>query len=515
MQEYGRELVAPLINGVQPDDRMQRDSPHLIQSKNAKPSPFGAISPEKLTDPTASTIATYPFPQLMRGGRWYLKLGQTTLDAGTSAAFATLSSITTYDSGTPASTLAIAAGGPWHAAFFHDMVFLTNGASFIFKLPSNASSKWYNNTTIAVRALCRYKTRLALLGVNLGASWLANTRWLQVLDHWRRTLPGHEYANENFSPDTSWVFWSKYGGDAFDRPFLPMMAMLGVLGNSAFDDMWPVIKADIENRQIGFWPMPDPGIIGSGCALGSDLVVFGANGILRLEPRDYGFEETPEHPYGLYGRGALGGWAREVVFIGSGGYLYKWVLGAGIKNLGFRHIFRLYDATKTIVTYDPVEDEYWISDGTYCYILTSADKLGGPLEIMPSAVVREGTSLYACKKGTATQVLLQYKEISWGSRDFKHFQGMQLEYEGVTGVEAMVEWRNKMADGYVARAYKPANVAGFCPLDMSSVDGRMNIRATIADLTTPNVRIGLAELRFQNEGKQYERGTSGRSGNLS
>lgn len=505
MQEYGRETSNPCVNGLQPDERSPRDAPYLTYCKNLKPSAYGLISPEVYTDPTASTVSTWPFPQLRRGGRSYLKLDATAISTGTSAAFASLSGQTTYSSTAPASTLAIAQGGTWHTAFFHDVWFATNGASFVFKLPSNSSSKVYCNTTITVKAICRHRNRLFMGGVNLG-SWGAGSRFQKVVQLWKDTLRPFEYSTSAMTPDTTFVFWSRYGGDANDYPFYVMMAMMGFLGDTIFDELYPLIERDIKERSMGFWPVQVPGDITALHGLGDDLIAFGTNGMARMSPTDEGgYSDAPERPYGIYGRGSVCGWERELVFIGSGGDLYKWVLGEGITKLGFRYYLRSLTAASTVISYDPYEGDYTITDGTTCYILNAWDKLGGPITIHPTSLVREGTNLYSCKTGTATQCEVHFKEMSWGNRDSKHVPVIQMEYENITSPEGRIDWRENVAASYATTSWTPYNREGACSPSVSFVDGIIKFRGTI----TTDARIGGGEIRYQQEGRRFVRGISG------
>lgn len=505
MQEYGRETSTPFVNGLEPDPRTPRDSPYCTYCRNLKPSPYGLISPEVFTDPTASTVSTWPFPQLRRGGRNYLKLGVTTIATGTTAAFASLGNVTTYNSTSPASTLAIAQGHTYNTAFFHDIWLATNDTSMVFKLPSNDSSKVYCNTTITVKALHRHKNMLTLGGVSLG-TWGSGSRFQKVVQLWKDTLRPHEYSTAAMSPDTTFVFWSRYGGDANDHPFKVMMAMMGFLGDTIFDELYQLIERDIKERSMGFWPVQVPGDILALASIGDDLVAFGANGMARMSPVEGGgFAEVPEQPYGIYGRGCVAGWERELVFIGSGGDLYKWVLGEGIRKLGFRTLLRSLSATNTVISHDPYEGDYTITDGTTCYVLNALDRLGGPMTIHPTSLVREGTNLYSCKTGTATECELYLKEMSWGNRDSKHIPVIQMEYENITSAKGRIDWREDVAVAYASGAWTPYNKEGVCMPAVSFVDGKIKFKGNI----TTDARIGGGEIRFQQEGRRYVRGISG------
>jgi hypothetical protein len=509
MQEYGRETATIFTNGLAPDKRLPRDSPFLTYSKNLKPSAYGLVSPEAISDPTNSTFTEWPFPQLFRGGRSYLKLDKTGLSAGTSAAFASLSTITAYNSETPASTKSVTAGQSWHTAFFHDAWLATNGATLVFKLPGNDSSKTLATTAITVKTLCRYRNRLVFGGVDL-STWGSGTRFQKVVNLWKDTLRSHEYSTSAMTPDTTFVFWSRYGGDFCDYPFKPFMAMMGVFGNSVFDDMWPLIERGIKTREMGFWPVQVPGAIQHVRELGDDIVAFGSNGMVRLSPTEEGgFMEVQDRPYGIFGRSACAGWTRECVFIGSGGDLYKWPLGSGIQKIGFRDIFRTFTAASTVISHDPYEDDYYITDGTSCYILNAWNKLGGPFDVKPTMLTREGTSLYGMTTGSATEVEFHCKEMSWGNRDSKSIPELQMEYENVTGVQGRIDWReSSLTSTYTASGWTPFNKEGVCFPQVSFVDGKIKVKATISG-TPADVRFGGGEIRFQQEGKRFVRGISG------
>lgn len=334
MREFGINIDDALINGLLPDARAQRNLPYMQTMQNARPTPFGAVSPERISYPCDADYPTvdWPFPQLLRDERVILEAGATSLSTVSSAWAKT--SVTTYDPDTPANTKAIVQGGLWNLAAFRDLYFLTNGSSFVWKVPSNTSDKTFVRTDITVKALCRHNGRLILAGC--AGSWFAASRFTGILDAWRETSGQDVFTHEDVAIDTGFVFWCEQAGGANDLPFHVFLCMMGMYGDSAFDKVQEMILTHLEQGKIGIAWIPTPGDVKAVKGLGERILVYGDNGISSLNPSGNGYQEGNLIEIGIPGRGAVAGAPQEHLFVDNAEQVWRFPAGAAApQKLGY------------------------------------------------------------------------------------------------------------------------------------------------------------------------------------
>ena len=62
MQEASFEIREALEVGLRPDARVPRGTVALVEMRNLKPTPEGAVSPEKLTYPISDPVFSQVWP---------------------------------------------------------------------------------------------------------------------------------------------------------------------------------------------------------------------------------------------------------------------------------------------------------------------------------------------------------------------------------------------------------------------------------------------------------------------
>ena len=317
-------LNSAFANGLPPEADIDKNVPYLGRMKNLRPMPYGAIQPDTITQ--AVTLADmpqsalYPFPQYVKENNVELVLNSKNIYDST------LSEITTYNPQSQSSTSAILDDSIWQWAVMNERIyFMSNGTSFIFKLPSNTSNRnlvWKN---AHIRALCDVDNRLYVAGVSdvSGQSWFTGSRFLELLARWKFVRPDFVIADEDLVWGTHWIMYSETAGGATDTPYYLMMAALGIWGNTVFDKMKERILEAIEAGEIGFMPMRHTGEILAIKPLGARVIVYGKEGIGAFNSEG-GMVESPfKKNIGISSRSTVCGTRQEHVFVDSNGNIWK------------------------------------------------------------------------------------------------------------------------------------------------------------------------------------------------
>jgi hypothetical protein len=152
---------------------------------------------------------------------------------------------------------------------------------------------------------------------------------------------------------TNWVKWSKIGSLDFTQD---------------------------HSNVAGQRPMDWSGNVYAILRLRSSLIIYGANGISVMSPKDVFWNYETIFKLGTKGRHAQISIADQThYFIDSSGYLWK--LGETFERLGYKEF--LSTLVSPVMSYDPVNDYIYMCDGTrgFVYSLTSGCLSKGPVNI--------------------------------------------------------------------------------------------------------------------------------------
>lgn len=511
MQELNFLIRESLVNGLEPDPRSPRNAPHMVEMAEMKPSPWGAVSPETVVYPIESPALAmdWPFPQVFRGEKKTLLCLSTAIYEVDESDWTT-AAITPYQAASTGSTLTIVAGGPWTMASFQDCWFLTNGTTFLWSLPSNEDGKVLGTTALTVQGMCSVNNRLILSGLAHSGGWLAGSRFSVLFDVWKETIPDDWFAHETLAFDDRYVVWSEYGGGSSDLPFHNLLLALGVFNTTRFDAMDTLLLDAIEKGDIGFCPTSSPGTCKAVLPLGEDVLAFGVNGVFRLFSQQLRYKPKMIFTTGVLSRSAVcgDGVGREAVWIDTTRTLFRWQSGEGPRELN-KGYFDAYVAADTVISYDPHEQDYWITDGVRCYI-RSLTGLGGPFVVMPTHLFRasNGDLIGAAENldDTTFAVRLVTSTLDINERGTKHVTTFQVQAEGVTSLAGTTAFRYDHSQAFVELAsLSNANPKGVIYMNISFVDGRVVLEGT----TTGAGEIRQIEFRYNAEDRTHRRGTKG------
>jgi hypothetical protein len=458
--------------------------------------------------PITGADVTWPFPMLFRGEKTTVLLGSTTGHTITEsdwskAAFAA----------NPYTT-----GSSWQFASFQETWFATNGVTLLYAT-ARAAHVPAKYTALTVRSLAAHDDRLFVAG--LAGAHLSSAAWTALFTAWALTRPDDQVVHEDMALTENWVVWCQRGGGESGWPFAAFLIMLGLDSGEAYDpadDMTGYFIDAIERGEIGMTPCKWPGKILAMKTMGSSLFLYGENGVSALSPDGdvFGYRERKVAGFGLLSRGAIAGARQENldgtvwehVFLDRKRRLYRWSLGEMPQMLEFDHLLVASAGTpEVLVSYDDSRREYWVSNGTWSYLLKDG-RLFGPMSYKPTSLLNAadgqlvGPALGLTGPFTC---ILRTCPVDLNERGLKHVPQMSASMRGLTDTVCWVEYCNSNRNAYRPGRVVPMNYQGVGFPKTSFSDGKMVLQGT----STGSAELHRVEIKWQAEDKRYRRGTTG------
>lgn len=491
-------------NGLKPEAEPRVNAPFLTNMANLIPRESGMATAPVIARPGIFETGAkeFPFPMAFKGDSVRLYLHED--EAYTlSSAFAASSALT--KNLRAGGTTTIGRGSAWHCETFLDMFWATNGTSLVYKIPSDNGSMYVDND-LTVQAIGRHDYRVLFGG--MAGTWFSGAQWATVFATWRETEHGKLFVHDAISVDSTYVIWSESGGGDVEVPFFAFAASLGLLGDSVFDTAEEVIVDAVERGEIGLQPIRRVSVVRQLKQLGNRVIVYGDDAISELRPIEGGFQEELIADFGVGGRTCVGGDTRQHVIVSNDGQLYTFFSNQDApERRGYSAYLSNLSMPRVVVTYDPTEKYFWISDGWTTYVMTRTG-LGGPMNVHPSCLFRDGTyGLVGVYTTPTTQKwTFETSKFDMAERDFKHITAIQLHGTGWNTAQSRVKGNYAVGGAEIARPWAQLTPGGVSYPSMSfleaSVEATGWANTQAADFTN-------LEVQYQPEGKTHKRGTSG------
>lgn len=516
MREYNFNIETALRNGLRPDARQPLNSEHMTYMKNVKPSEMGAVSPESVTYPidTPALSVSWPFPQLFRGR------SVTLLAYGTSVYLVDESDwsttlLATYDWANWSSTKSITAGGPWHFMDFHTTWMLFNGNCQVFKV--GYSSKTFVQDAVTITTGTNWNDGRAVYA-GFDTSDFRSSGWASFLEEYSGNAPEEIQAALSFTAgaDKNWVWWSTIGGGDLLWLFDHNLMVYGSLYDQAttgYGPDNPYVFALWARNECGVMPMPHQGRVIQVRQLGDSLVVYGEDGVNALYSDGSG--AVGQRPILGLGRGvgiacrsAAGGGYDRHVFVDKAGELWTITPDLKAERLGYGEFFAPMLTNDIVVSFDPLESDYWISDENECYVL-SRTGLGGPMSVRPTNLERDSDGyLSGAALGldaSSTEVHMCSGAFDLSERGTKHVAEIASAYSGLTSGQVRVGYKYQHGGSLAYAPWSKCNLQGVAFPGVSFMEGNISLKGTVDGGAIVN-RI---EVRYNPEDLSYRRGTKG------
>ena len=365
-----RQGLAPRRTGI-----ARANSVYLTQVEGLRSGQYGLEGAPLYTDPFNGLVSVdWPFPQLWNGEEDTLLLGKTSVKRVTKAAGQwTLTNLTTYNTNSPSSTLAIPSGGVWHTVDLGDTWYMFNGSCILFRTGleqlKGSSEKVWVNSSVTIKTGCTHKGRVVIGG--LSSSNLFSGQLISLVMKQLQASVKDDFTTTYSSIDSNYVLWSSIGGGDF-----PLWLILPLNTPTEFA---PTLDRLVESMKRGEWGFSRCTFQGEVLVvkeLGNHFIAYGKDGITAFTFTPGGGDIPPTYgrrhigDIGLYDRGSVSWGPNLHVFLDKSGSLWSLSEDLQISRLDYREYFtKSIEAGEEFVgTYDPHFGDHYLSTSTSTFI---------------------------------------------------------------------------------------------------------------------------------------------------
>jgi hypothetical protein len=459
---------------------MRRNEPYCVEYQNLRNTIYGARQFKTISDPFAGGASgTHPFPQLFVGNSVNV-VGQS---AGIKTATVTS---TTWTLG---SNNAATAGGIWHFMDFYTSWMAFNGASTVMKSLWDASIQVQSTVTINTGAA--YNESQPFWGGFNPSNFFSLADWPTFLATYNANIPTEIAAlNINGAADMNWVWWGTVGGGDLKWLFsLPIMKFASgeavpdmgygadYMTSSELTDYDNYYIFDLMKRnEFGMRPMPWQGKVTGMKQLGKYMMVYGAlanayagggvqqpGGIAAMFPQEnfWGLDYVKGLPLGvgIAGRGAFAGDNETHLIWDELDNLWLIDANLGAKRLDYSEFISTLSG-EPLITYDPHEKEFYITDGTNTFMLSENGLCKAPWHPTTLAIAQGGlVGIAYAEAETPTAVSIVTDKITSESGEQSVLEWIQisgLNKNDSTNWQVYVDWRTDIKETWTrTSAYTP------------------------------------------------------------
>lgn len=253
-------------------------------------------------------------------------------------------------------------------------------------------------------------------------------------------------------------------------------------GRGAADAVWSKIgEADFtpdEKNTAGFRRMPRGGTILAVHKLGNNAIYYTDKQICALYPvtspaPTFGLDEVAA--IGVLSSGSVGGDDHSQVFIDRYGWLWRITEDKELKKLGYQEYMMQLVANDIVITKDPVEENFYISDGRISYLLTSTG-LTKVHQCITSIAMVNGTAMAVYMDTGDREALIVTDTYDFGFRPTKTIFMHELGVDAESPLRLSVLWKNKRQKDFASSGWVPVNDEGAASLIIAGVDFRTAIK---------------------------------------
>lgn len=497
-------IVEGLTTGIRRDSRQDRNEQGLLDMTNLIPTEWGAKAvPRSIPLPQGSsptnyplfsTVSDWPFPMVVHGEGNVLLCDRDDIYDGTSTSPIDL---------VGGFALSSTGNTTWELApFEEDIWFLANGKYLVYKVPSNLSGyaavvdDWYPLT------IANFKGRLVMGGLSAGAGSIPSKltgffeEWKEMDHAFTRTL------GEDTNLNDTWLVYSDFGGTARDVPFLDFMSMFDEYGGNSIstdlkNDMNVVIRDALERGAIGFFPVKNKGRIFSIRPVGDLLMVYTSKGVSRIRMTESGFVEDDVHDVGVSARHQVGGDIREHIFVDRASNLNRVDENGNVSRIGYADHMIFIGGSGLLISLDPLERFYALSNGDYGYMLTRTGLCKTPC-MMPTSYWRNGTLYGPTIETTGTAATIETDIFDGGFRGVHEVVHVRVATTDTIGWTVTVKWRLNKNDAFTSEDAVAFDDRGDARVKVSGIEFKLLLTASNRSL----VDLERIEIELRQGGKK-------------
>lgn len=464
MREYYFTFSEGLKRGLRDKKSNLRDQQACVEAFNAKCGKYGLLPYNPFEPPVDleeefGTVVTWPFPYMISKRHYNFLLERDTVE--------TVDKLYTIsDAGvlTKIAEFSLITYGEWGDVFdFADAgtyLIGTNGLCLF----------WYDPHAVS------WSTSVSTDKVPL----------VKTITNFKGQLIGGNVQSDWYSCGSNHVVWSAIGEADF--------------------------RIGRDNPEAGKREMPWNGDVLRVLRLGDYVMVYGDNGIAALKPATspmvtYALDEV--FSTGIPNKMAVAGDEHSHVFVDRKGYV--WRVGRNleleqtgveasyprVKKLGYQEFFEDMDGDDIVVSHDPDENEFFISDGNECYLLTGY----GLTEVfqLVTSVGKIGDEVVAAYIDSEDyEYRITTDTLQMGLRGHKTVQSLEFGVDTEANVYGSVDWRVNKSSAFQTRPWVIANNEGVVSCPCAGSDLRLKFKADDYEdvkLDTITARYKLTDMR--------------------
>jgi len=452
MKEFDYTFDKGLVIGLRPREDNPRNSQALTDAFNVRASKDGLIAYIPVIDPTSSTVSKWPFPRLYIGKSVNILADNSNIYEVSSGWAKT----EVLDLGTTVTT-------PWAIADFHDYVVM---ASDVLIDRNPTTGLWSvvepSSTMPLFKTCCNFKGQL--IGGNVNSDW--------------------------YDCGVGHVIWARPGSTNF--------------------------LSDKRNA-AGYMPMPFGGEVYRTLPLGDSVVVYGSSGLAVLSPISSpapGFGVAVSYDFGIASVGAVAGDDSVHVFVDEGGQV--WAIGADgkVTLLDYKEFMDELTAEDIVVSHDPQQKKFFISDGTKTFLLATIEattdlgvvtKSYGMTEVYqhPTNVQFSNSGLLGIYNASSdAEFRIATDILDFGLRAQKTTQTIELGISASDDCYVAVDWRTDKSASWNTVGWNFVNPQGIATVICAGTEFRLKVKCD----DYSDVNLDYMTIRFKLTDKRSIRG---------
>lgn len=506
MKEFLFIIKDPFTKGLRPEDTYLDEEGFLEECLNMKPDLGGLIKYEAPTDPfSGGQTVDFPFPQFFKGKELTLLFDKVTLhELGTGSIPWSKTSVSLNSPSLPSSTSSITQDGIWHFIDLGPAFYAFNGTSTVFRtgldrLESSATTTTFVTDSVTITTGCEHKGRIYIGGLDKDNLW--NTLWTEIFSQWEEEASLEEIDLVTNGPDLNWVMWSSIGGGDFP---LWLMYPQG-FGQLELGPRKEFVLERIRKNELGWMPMTYQGQVQVLKPLGDNVIAYGADGISALLPRGAEIGYTKIADFGVLGRGAVGGDSTGHIFVSQDGELWSLSPSLEIRRIGYKEWLGSFSAASTILAFNPVWKEHYISDAEEAFVFRPEIGLSEVQDRFTSLTYLDGVIYGLASSGTSTDIRVLTGAYDNDRQALKYIHDIQVQYQDITDVTIELLFRYNSTGSFDSLGPTAINPEGIVTFTCTALEFKIRLRGTPGT----NPRIDRLEVRWSLVDKRAVRGLFG------
>jgi len=502
MKEFSAIFDKSLVTGLRSDYRAPKNSMQFVLLENLKPIESGLVAVPTVETQIETAIIGIS-GQLFQGReKTFLckQDGLYTIDTTTfEKTFVPL-----YDSSDPTNLTSVTSGGTWHFVDCYDTWFLLNGSCVAYHTNEQKAlglpDKNFCQTSLTLTSGCEFRGRVLFGGLD-PSNYISND-WTTFWETWNNKVATGLVLSDNMA--ANFVTWSSIGGGDLLWPLALDKAISGIVNGTNYNVDKPYLMDVFKRNQAGFIPMPFQGTVRCLKSMSEGVVVYCDNGIGLLYPvttqsRIPTFGYRTLSTVGICSRGSVDGDEDQHVFIDKRGYLWR-LTNKDLTRLGYLEFFSPMLARSPTISYDPGEEEFYISSDTETYILTKTG-LCKCSQWISSVIQANGQLIGYANSVTNAIVACETDTFDMQNRGMKRINFVELLGDGMSGLQLSAKYKYDNTNTYATSNPVTVGQTGAAYLGIAGTDFRLVINGIATSLAQLDAII----IHWQQSDKRFVR----------